>query len=90
MSEENIVVLKDENGQDVRFMHIMTFDFDGSFYVALTPEREIEGIQNGEVLLMEIREDEDGSDCYLPLESEKQLKTVWDEFEKLYYQDEDE
>lgn len=88
MSDKNIVVLKNEDGLDVRFSHIMTFDFDGSFYVALTPEDEVEGISNGEVLLMEIREDEDGSDCYLPVENEQQLKSVWEEFEKLYYEDE--
>jgi hypothetical protein len=67
----------------------MTFDFEESFYVALTPETEVDGIQNGEVLLLEIVEDEDGDDCYVPVEDEKKLDRVWEEFERLYNEDDD-
>jgi len=88
MSEKSIVVLKDEDGREVRFSHIMTFDYDGSFYVALLPVGEVEGAGRDEVLLMEIREDEDASDCYLPVENEQQLEKVWEEFKRLYYEDE--
>ncbi len=91
MSEEDsIVILKDEDGKDSRFYHIMTFDFEESFYVALTPETEVDGIVNGEVILLEIMEDEDGDDCYVPIEDEQRMDKVWDEFERLYYEDEDE
>lgn len=90
MSEdEDIVILKDEDGKDSRFFHIMTFDYEESFYVALTPETEVDGIQNGEVILLEIMEDEDGDDCYVPIEDEKKLDKVWDEFERLYEEDDE-
>jgi uncharacterized protein YrzB (UPF0473 family) len=90
MSEdEDIVVLQDEEGNDSKFYHIMTFDFENSFYVALTPETEVDGIKNGEVLLLEIVEDEDGDDCYVPIEDEKKLDRVWEEFERLYNEEED-
>ena len=39
---------------------------------------------------MEILEDEDGNDCYVPIESEDRLDQVWEEFERLYYEDEEE
>ena len=90
MDDNDTVVLQDENGKDVNFLHVMTFDFEDSFYVALTPETEVDGIKNGEVLLMEIMEDEDGSDCYMPVEDETKLERVWEEFERLYYEDEEE
>lgn len=90
MSEENVVVLTDEEGKEVRFLHIMTFDFEESFYVALTPEEDVDGIENGEVLLLEVQEDDDGSDCYVPIEEEEKLDRVWEEFERLYYEDEEE
>ncbi|MGI5849792.1 MAG: DUF1292 domain-containing protein [Christensenellales bacterium] len=90
MSEDNVVILKDEDGRDVKFFHLMTFDFEDSFYVALTPEVEVDGIKNGEVLLLEIMEDEDGSDCYIPIQDDDQLDRVWEEFEKLYNEDEEE
>lgn len=90
MSEEDdIVVLKDEEGNDSKFYHIMTFDFENSFFVALTPETEVDGIQNGEVILLEIMEDEDGDDCYVPVEDEQRLDRVWDEFERLYNEEEE-
>ena len=90
MDEENVVILTDDDGKDIRFLHIMTFDFEDSFFVALTPEEDMEDIENGEVLLMEILEDEDGNDCYVPIENEDRLDQVWEEFERLYYEDDDE
>jgi len=88
--DEDIVVLKDEEGKDSRFYHIMTFDYEESFYVALTPETEVDGIKSGEVILLEIMEDEDGDDCYVPIEDEQKLDKIWDEFERLYEEDADE
>jgi hypothetical protein len=29
-------------------------------------------------------EDDDGDDCYVPIEDEKKLDKVWEEFERLY------
>ncbi len=89
MSDEDVIVMVDEEGTEVRFLHIMTFDFESSFYVALTPEESVDGIENGEVLLMEIIEDEDGEETYAPIEDEAKMDKVWDEFERLYYEDED-
>lgn len=86
MGELELVILKDEDGNKVRFTQILTFEFGESLYVAITPEKEIDGIKNGDVILLEIREDEDGTDCYLPLENEQKLKRVWEEFEKLYHE----
>ncbi len=90
MDNNDVVVLQDENGNDVNFHHIMTFDFEDSFYVALTPETEVDGVKNGEVVLLEIMEDEEGDDCYMPIEDEKKLDKVWEEFERLYYEEEEE
>jgi len=89
MSEEDVVILTDEEGKEVRFLHIMTFDFEDSFYVALTPEESVDGIEPGEVLLLEIMEDEDGDDCYVPIEDEAKMDRVWEEFERLYYEDDE-
>ncbi|MBT3320331.1 MAG: DUF1292 domain-containing protein [Clostridia bacterium] len=84
MDEEKIVILKDEDGKAARFAQIMTFEFNENLYVAITPETQVDGIESGEVMLLQIREDEDGTDCYLPLENEQMLKQVWEEFEELY------
>lgn len=88
MDEDKIVELKDEDGKSVRFLQVMTFEFNDSLYVAITPEEETDGIKKGDIMLLEICEDEDGEDCYLPLENEQLLKQVWEEFKELYYEDE--
>lgn len=86
MEENEFVELLDENENPINFERLLTFEYDGSIYVALTPAEEFEGIQNGEVILLEIREDENGQDCYLPLENEQLLEAVFEEFERLYYE----
>jgi len=89
MSDENIVVLQDEDGNDARFVHIMTFDFAESVYVALTPETQVDSIKNGEVMLVEILEDADGNDIYEPIDSVQKLSGVWEEFQRVYEEDEE-
>ena len=86
MEDMVYVELLDENGSKVRFERLLTFEFDDGVYVAVTPQTQFEDIENGEVMLLEIREDENGMDCYLPLESESQLEAVFEQFEHLYYE----
>jgi len=86
MEENNIVHLKDEAGKNIKFERIMTFDFAESLYVAITPVEDLGDIKNGDVMLLEIREDKDGLDCYLPIENEQKLNRVFEEFERLYYE----
>jgi len=88
--DDNIVVLRDEDGKDVKFEHLLTFDYEESCFIALTPETEVEGIKNGDVILLEIVEDEHGCDCYMPVEDEDKLNRVWNEFERLYYEEDGE
>jgi len=86
MEDKNIVHLKDEDGKHIKFERIMTFDFAESLYVAITPVEDLGDIKNGDVMLLEVREDKDGMDCYLPIENEQKLNRVFEEFEKLYYE----
>ena len=86
MDENEFVELLDENGKPVKFERLLTFEFCEDIYVALTPVEDFEGIENGEVILLEITEDENGDDCYQPLDDEQQLERVFEEFERLYYE----
>ena len=68
MSEEDVVILTDEEGKEVRFLHIMTFDFEDSFYGPdARGERDV--IEPGEVLLLEIMKTKPGT-TVLPVEDE--------------------
>lgn len=91
MSEEmNVVEMLDEDGNVLRFEHLLNFEADEHFYIAFTPIEKMDEFDVGEVLIMRIDEDEDEGDVYLPIESEEELDRLWKIFQELYYEDEDE
>ena len=84
-SEEliNVVTLVDENGHEVQFDHLMTFDHEKKRYIALMPMEEVEGIGEDEVLIMQIKKDDNGEDTYVPVENPVLLEEVFDTFLEL-------
>ena len=91
MNEEemNLIEMQDEDGTVMKFEHLLTFEVDEDFYVAFTPIEKMEEFDVGEVLIMRIREDDEG-DVYLPIETEKELDELWAIFQQLYYEDDGE
>ncbi len=91
MSEEemNLIEMQDEDGNVLKFEHLLTFEVDEDFYVAFTPVEKMEEFDVGEVLIMRIQEGDDG-DVYMPIETEKELDELWAIFQQLYYEGEDE
>ena len=78
----NEVILKDEEGNDVAFDHLLTFAYEDSYYIALLPIDEIPGIAEDEVLLMKIVKDGD-EDTYETISNEVLLNEVFEEFMRL-------
>ena len=81
--EQDEVVLLDENGNEVRFDHLLTFFHEGEKYLALLPLDEIEGVDEDEVVLMHIVTN-DGEDVYETIESEVLLEEVFETFLELF------
>ena len=73
------VVLKDEEGRDVRFDHVLTFAYEGEYYIALLPLDKIEGVEDDEVVLLRIVK-ENGEDTYVSIDNEVLLDEVFAEF----------
>lgn len=82
------VVLLDENGEEARFSHILTFLYEGERYVALEPVEAaaeppaMDEEEEAEVVLMRIVRGEDG-DTYQPVENEVLLDEVFGRFLEL-------
>ena len=62
--EENIVELVDDDGNTFRFEHLMTFEYKGGWYCALTEIKDAEEADEGEdegeeVAIYRIEGDED-------------------------------
>ncbi|MDO4565437.1 MAG: DUF1292 domain-containing protein [Clostridia bacterium] len=80
---DTLVTLIDENEAEVTFDLVLTFDYEGKRYAALLPVDEVEGVDEDEVVLLEVV-NEDGEESYRSIESEILLNEVFDEFLELF------
>ncbi len=91
MSEEiTKIEMLDEDGNKIEFEHLLTFEVEDEFFIAFTPIGKFQDFEEGEVLIMRIEEDEENGEVYLPIETEEELESLWNIFQELYYEDEDE
>ncbi|MBQ6426566.1 MAG: DUF1292 domain-containing protein [Clostridia bacterium] len=91
MEENNIVTLVDENGKEVEFDLVMTFDYEGNRYAALLPMEEIENVGSDEVVLLQIVT-EGREEQYVSIDNPILLDEVFNEFIDLFdaqFDDED-
>lgn len=91
MEEFEEVLLIDEDGNEVVFEHILTFNYEGKKYGALVPKEQADDDES-EIVFLQIEHDDEG-DVYLPVENEVLLEELFDEFNDLMdelYEDDDE
>lgn len=82
-TDEDIITLYNEaTDKDEDFYHLATLDVDGKWFIVMKPVEKLEDIEDDEVLIYEIEEDRDGNDVFIPIEDEKLLQKVFDEFDK--------
>lgn len=93
MSENGIfeeVVLLDENNNEVKFDHVLTFMHEEEKYIALLPLEKVKNVADDEVVLLHVVE-KNGEDVYENIENEVLLEEVFDKFLELMEElDEDE
>jgi hypothetical protein len=78
-----IVTLYDEEKQkEIDFEEIAAINYNEKLYVLLTPVETNDEIEEGEVLIMEVAEDESGEETLLPVTDEAILNAVFEEFQK--------
>lgn len=92
MAEEQVdlIEMMDDEGNVMKFEHLLTFEVDEEFFIAFTPVEKMDEFDVGEVLIMRIQEDDEQGDVYMPIETEEDLDKLWDIFQQLYYEDEEE
>ncbi|MBE5802361.1 MAG: DUF1292 domain-containing protein [Clostridiales bacterium] len=75
---KNLVQLQDENGNDVNFEHLMTVEYEGSYYVLLEATEDIDDCMEGEAIILKIvRDEESDEDVYATIEDEDELNAVF-------------
>lgn len=78
-----IIQLIDENGKEVSFDLVMTFDYEKKRYAALLPMDEVEGVGEDEVVLLEVVT-ENGEQNYVSIDNPILLDEVFEEFSDLF------
>jgi uncharacterized protein YrzB (UPF0473 family) len=86
----DLIELLDDEGKKLSFEHLLTFEVEEDFFIAITPVAEMEDFKEGEVLIMRVNDDGEDGEVYTPIESQEELDKLWEIFQELYYEDEDE
>ncbi len=80
MEEQNtLVTLIDENGKEVEFDLVATFDYEKKRYAALIPLDDVDTVNEDEIVILEIVKTADG-EIYRPIENDILLDEVFNEF----------
>lgn len=91
MAEKDTIVtlIEDDSGKEVDFDLLLTFSYEGKRYAALEPITEVNNVEEGEVVLLEIVK-ENGEETYRSIDNEILLDEVFTEFQELFDEIEDE
>ena len=85
----DLIELMDDEGNKLSFEHLLTFEVENEFYIAITPAIDMEDFKEGEVLIMRVNDDGEEGEIYTPIESQEELDSLWEIFQQLYYADDD-
>ena len=85
LEEENIIVLNDEEGKEVRFEFLDLIEYDGEEYVVLLPVLEEGEEDSGEVVILKLEEtDSEEEESYVSVDDEEVLNTVFQMFKEKF------
>lgn len=89
MEQDNIVELYDEEGNNLKFEHLMTLSYKGVSYICLAPAEDMDDIEDDEMVIMRIEQDEEtGEDVYATIEDDAELNEVFEEYLRIAEADE--
>ena len=84
---DNIVTLKDEDGNDVKFEFLDLIDYEGEEYVVLLPAEETEDSEPDEVVILKLEKDADENgdeETYVSVDDEDVLNAVFEIFKEKF------
>ena len=84
---DNIVTLKDEDGNDVKFEFLDLIDYEGEEYVVLLPAEEAEDSEPDEVVILQLEKSNDENaeeETYVSVDDENILNAVFEIFKEKF------
>ena len=81
---DNIIILNDENGNEVKFEFLDLIEYEGEEYIILLPTEE--GEDNDEVVILKVEDVEDDPDMetYVSIDDEDTLNAVFEMFKEKF------
>ena len=80
---DNIIILNDEEGNEVKFEFLDLIELDGEEFVVLLPTEDEEDNEEVVILKVEDSEDED-MESYVSVDDEETLNTVFEMFKEKF------
>ena len=83
---DNIIILNDEDGNEVKFEFLDLVQLEDEEYVVLLPVAEEGEEEDGELLILKLEDTDEDSDeeSYVGVEDEETLNKVFDIFKEKY------
>lgn len=81
---EETVTLTMDNGEKHEFFNDGTIEYKGKYYAAFEPAEEIEGLEEGDMVIFEISGDDEDTAELIPVEDDALLDEVFAEFCKCF------
>lgn len=87
--DDDIVELTTDEGKKLKFYFVGTIEYKGKNYSAFEPAEEIDGVSEDDLIIFELSGDDEETAELLPIEDEKLLDEVFEEFCKALDEEED-
>lgn len=86
---DNVVILNDEEGNEVKFEFLDLIELDEEEYVVLLPVTEEGDEEEGEVVILKVEDTDEDSDeeSYVSIEDEDTLNRVFEIFKEKFKDD---
>ncbi len=84
LSEEDVVVLVDEDGNETTYLFIGTVDVDGETFALLVDSEDEGEDENTSVFVFHYTQDDDGGEEFEPVEDDELLAKVQAAAEKMF------
>ena len=86
--DEDVVELVTDDGKKLKFYFVGTIEYKGKNYSAFEPAEQIEGMEDDDIVIFELAGDDEETADLLPVEDEKLLDEVFEEFCRVLEEDE--
>lgn len=83
--EDSVVILKDEDGNDVKFEFLDLIEYEGENYLLLLPAEEVEDENADEVVILkEDPNSQEDEEAYISVEDEDTLNKIFEIFKEKF------